>query len=69
MSVSKMNTAQILGAFFATYFLVYPVLYFAYNWFIVEIGYPQYAIPGFWVGMVGYLLFNFAKSNIKGFFK
>ena len=56
--------AYYLGAIFGTYFLVYPVLYFAYNWFITEIGYAQYQIPGFWVGMVGYLLFNFAKNTI-----
>jgi hypothetical protein len=63
------STAFILGAIVGTYFIVYPVFYFAWNWFIVEIDFPQYQIPGFWVGMVGYLIFNFALSIIRGIFK
>ena len=59
-----MKTAETIGALFGTYFLVYPVIYFVYNWFISEIGYVQYQIPGFWVGMAGYLLFNLAKNTI-----
>jgi ABC-type dipeptide/oligopeptide/nickel transport system permease component len=56
--------AQIFGALFGTYFLVYPAIYFVYNWFISEIGYIQYQIPGFWVGMAGFLLFNLVKNSI-----
>lgn len=68
MSFTK-SLAVIVGAVFGTYFLVYPVFYFVYNWFIAQVGYPQYVIPGFWVGMAGYFLFNILRSMIRGFFK
>ena len=53
----------VLGRQFGIYFLVYPVIYFAWNFFTIGIGFPQYAIPDFWVGMVGYFLFNILKHN------
>jgi hypothetical protein len=56
--------AEIIGRLFGMYFLVYPVIYFVYNWFISEIGFIQYQIPGFWVGMAGFLLFNIVKNLI-----
>jgi hypothetical protein len=57
MKHSEDNIWFVLGAIFATYFMLYPIVYFVYNWFIVEIGFSQYAIPSFWVGMAGlYLL-------------
>jgi hypothetical protein len=56
--------AEIIGRLFGMYFLVYPVIYFVYNWFISEIGYIEYQIPGFWVGMAGFLLFNIVKNLI-----
>ncbi len=62
--MAEKSPAFYLGALFGTYFLVYPVIYFVYNWFIQEIGYAQYQIPGFWVGMAGYLLFNMVKNSI-----
>ena len=55
-----------LGRLFGTYFLVYPVIYFVYNWFIVQMGFAQYQIPGFWVGMAGFFLLIVAKNLIKG---
>jgi len=58
--------AHIIGAIFGTYFLVYPILYFVYNYFIEAIGYAQYQIPGFWVGMAGFFLFNVIKNTLKG---
>ena len=58
--------AGIFVAFFGTYFLVYPVLYFIWNFFIVGINYPQYRIPDFWVGMAGYFIFNVIKNTLKG---
>lgn len=54
--------AFVLGQIFGTYFMVYPVLYFVWNFFIVEIGFSQYAIPDFWVGMAGFFIFNIAKN-------
>ncbi len=63
------TAAHYMGAIFGTYFLVYPIIYFVYNWFIQEIGFEQYQIPGFWIGMAGYLLFNVAKNTLKGIFK
>jgi hypothetical protein len=56
--------AEIIGRLFGMYFLAYPVIYFVYNWFISEIGYIEYQIPGFWVGMAGFLLFNIVKNLI-----
>jgi len=61
--------AEFLGKVFGTYFLIYPILYFVYNWFIVQIGYAQYQIPGFWVGMAGFFLIMVAKNTLKGIFK
>lgn len=61
--------AEFFGKIFGTYFLVYPVLYFVYNWFITEIGYVQYQIPGFWTGMAGFFLVIVTKNTLKGVFK
>ena len=63
------NLAFILGKLFGNYFLVYPVLYFVYNYFVGEIGFSQFQIPGFWVGMAGFFLANIAVSFLKGIFK
>ena len=60
---------SLFGALLVTYFVFYPIIYFAWNFAIEGIGFPQYQIPDFWVGMVLFLLFNFAKNNIKGMFK
>ena len=65
----KQKTAFHLGHLFGTYFLVYPVIYFVWNYFIAEINFSQYQIPGFWVGMAGFFLFNFTKNTLKGIFK
>jgi hypothetical protein len=59
----------LMGKLFATYFILYPIIYFVYNWFIAELGFPQYAIPGFWVGFVGFLLFNLVKNTVFRFHK
>lgn len=56
--------AFVLGQLFGVYFLVYPVIYFGWNFFITGIDFPQYAIPDFWVGMVGYLIFNVVKNTL-----
>lgn len=60
------SLGRTFGAVFATYFIVYPVIYYVYNYFIVGMGYPQYQIPGFWLGMAGFFLFTFIKNIFKG---
>jgi drug/metabolite transporter superfamily protein YnfA len=57
-----MSIAEFFGKVFVSYFLVYPVIYFVYNWFIQEINYIQYQIPGFWVGMAGFFLIIVTKN-------
>lgn len=71
------NTAGRLGqafgalivAVFATYFLIYPAIYFVWNFAIEGIGFSQYKIPDFWVGMAFFFIFNVTKNIIKGVFK
>ena len=55
----------IFGVILVNYFMLYPVIYFAWNWGIVVVGFPQFAIPGFWIGMVGFFLFNMVKGLLK----
>lgn len=73
MKNSETTTAEIIGrligGLFVTYLVFYPVIYFAWNFAIEGIGFPQYQIPDFWVGMVLFLLFNLTKNTIKGVFK
>jgi len=61
--------AKFLGAFIviviASYFIIYPIIYFTYNYFIVAIGFPQYIIPGFWIGMLGYFLLRCFIAILK----
>ena len=56
--------ARNLGILFGIYFLVYPIIYFTYNYMSTELGYSQYNIPGFWFGMLGFFLFSIVKSLI-----
>ena len=60
-----MSVAELLGKIFGVYFLVYPLIYFAWNFFIAGIGFPQYIIPGFWVGFAGFVIFNVITSTLK----
>ncbi len=64
-----MSISRALTLIVGTYFIVYPVFYFVYNFFIEGIGFPQYQIPGFWVGMAGYMVFNLIKNSIKSIFR
>jgi len=59
------DIAFIMGALFATYFIVYPILYFAYNYVITGLGYPQYIISDFWLGMVCYFIFNIITGGFR----
>ena len=59
------SLSHILGVLFATYFIIYPIMYFVWNFFIVETGFPQYAIPGFWVGMAGYFILKMFLGIFK----
>lgn len=63
-----MKTAYNLGVVFGklviTYAFVYPIIYFSWNYIITELNYQQYIIPGFWFGMLCYMLFNLCKNLI-----
>lgn len=60
------STAHFIGAIFATYFMVWPVMYFGWNFMMDTINKPEYYIPGFWTGMGFYFLFIIAKNSIFG---
>ena len=52
----------LLGAFFMVYFVLYPIIYFGWNWAVSLAGIPQYAIPGFWTGMLFFFLALLVKN-------
>lgn len=60
------SIAYYIGVIFATYFIVWPVIYFGWNFMMDVTNTPQYYIPGFWLGMGFYFLFNIAKNSIFG---
>ena len=64
-----MTTSELIGRFFALYAIIYPIIYFGYNYMAETLGFSQYMIPGFWFGMLGFILFNIAKSQLKSLFK
>ena len=55
---------KLIGALFAVYFFIYPIIYFGWNYIIETLGYSQYIIPGFWFGMLCYALFNVVKNTL-----
>ena len=63
------NLAFLFGIALGYYFVLYPTLYFVYNYFVSEIGLSQFQIPGFWVGMAGFYLINVTTSFLKRIFK
>jgi hypothetical protein len=54
--------AHLLGI----YFVAYTIIYLLWNYFVQGIGFAEYQIPGFWIGMAGFALLNAAKNIIKG---
>jgi len=54
----------VLGKLFGLYFMVYPIVYFGYNYIVESVGFPQYAIPGFWLGMLALVLIMLVKNTI-----
>jgi hypothetical protein len=56
----------LFGVFFVMYGIFYPVIYFVYNFFISGIGFPQYQIPDFWVGMAGFFILIVVKNILFG---
>ena len=63
------NPFFVLGKIFGTYFMVYPIIYFAWNFAIEGAGFSQYKIPGFWVGMAFFLVFILVFNTLKRLFK
>jgi ABC-type dipeptide/oligopeptide/nickel transport system permease component len=63
------DLAFVLGKIFGTYFMMYPIIYFAWNFAIEGAGFSQYKIPGFWIGMAFFLVFNIAFNTLKTLFK
>ena len=56
---------SLAGLILARYFVLYPIIYFIYNWFIEAAGFPQYVIPGFWIGMAGFAILTVISSLFK----
>jgi len=48
------SIGYILGQIFGLYFIIYPILYFGYNYIAEVMQFTQ--IPGFWVGMLGFYI-------------
>lgn len=59
----------LLGVAFGVYFIIYPMIYFAWNIGIELLGFAQYQIPSFWGGMLVFLVFIVVKNIIKGIFQ
>jgi len=60
-----MKVAELLGKIFGVYFMGYPLIYFAWNFFIAGIGFPQYIIPGFWIGFAGFFIFDVFTATLE----
>lgn len=56
--------AALLGRIFGIYFIAYPIIYFGYNFIVESTGFSQYKIPGFWFGMLGFLVIMLVKNTI-----
>lgn len=56
----------LVGYAVGMYFMVYPIIYFAYNYAAVGFGYPQYQIPDFWIGMAGFFLLDVLRRFLHG---
>ena len=54
--------AELLGKLFGIYFMFYPIVYFGYNYIVESVGFSEYKIPGFWIGMLGLLLIIMTRN-------
>jgi len=57
---------HICGAAFVTYFVVYPILYFVWNFGIEGVGFPEYKISNFWAGMAIFAVVIISKNILTG---
>lgn len=48
-----------------TFFIIYPIIYFSWNWFVELANIPRYAIPGFWTGMLGFWIIKFVIALLR----
>lgn len=63
LGVTKM-TMNLGTAAITVYFVMYPIFYFGFNHVVESVGYSQYAIPSFWLGMLALLVIRIGKSLI-----
>lgn len=47
---------------FVTYFILYPIMYFGYNFLVSNLDMAEYRIPGFWLGMLGFYLIILSRN-------
>lgn len=60
---------MLLNKLILTYAVLYPIIFFGWNFVVNGFGHPEMVIPGFWLGMVAYALFNiFINTVVKRIF-